>query len=60
MSVNVKLQPRFEPHLYIILPYFCIYVDVGIYQYPRKGYPLLQYEGVMSMRLSLAAWRTNT
>jgi hypothetical protein len=26
----------------------------------EKGYPLLQYEGAMSMRLSLVAWRTNT
>jgi hypothetical protein len=25
----------------------------------EKGYMLLQYEGVMSMRLSLVAWRTN-
>jgi hypothetical protein len=26
----------------------------------EKGYLLLQYEGVMPMRLSLVAWRTNT
>jgi hypothetical protein len=26
----------------------------------EKGYPLLQYEGAMSMRLSLVVWRTNT